>query len=149
MVKAGKIIFFTMCIIIALYETYCFSKTFFSGFKICPNSLYKVEAFKDGDDIFIEPSTIVPMPVSRFVSVGKSGKENQPWASDGKTWHLEKRCSPKSKEMLLVLDQVLQDEFELEGPRWSQKYYVAYSINNYNWIIVHTESKFLLLDFFR
>ena len=125
------------------------ARHFLADSKSAQTLVYKVEAFKDGDDIFIEPSTIVPMPVSRFVSVGKSGKENQPWASDGKTWHLEKRCSPKSKEMLLVLDQVLQDEFELEGPRWSQKYYVAYSINSYNWIIVHTKSKFLLLDFFR
>ena len=87
------------------------ARRFLADSKSAQTLVYKVEAFKDGDDIFIEPSTIVPMPVSRFVSVGKSGKENQPWASDRKTWHLEKRCSPKSKEMLLVLDQVLQDEW--------------------------------------
>jgi hypothetical protein len=109
--------------------------------------LIEVQAYKEGEDLFIEPATIVPMPVSRFVSVGKPGTEGQPWTIDGKTWHLEKRCSPKTKEMLLLLDQILQDEFDLEGPRWSQKYYVAYPVNNYNWLIVHTKPKFLLLDF--
>lgn len=109
--------------------------------------LIEVQAYKEEENLFIEPTTIVPMPVSRFVSVGKPGSEGQPWATDSKTWHLEKRCSPKTKEMLLLLDQVLQEEFETEGPRWSQKYYVAYSVNNYNWLIVHTKPRFLLFDF--
>ena len=109
--------------------------------------LIEVHAYKEGGDIFIEPTTIVPMPVSRFESVGKPGIDGQPWSSDGKTWHLEKRCSPKTKEMLLVLDQILQDEFDLDGPRWSQKYYVVYPVNNYNWLSIHTKPKFLVLDF--
>lgn len=109
--------------------------------------LIEVHAYKEGENLFIEPSTIVPMPVSRFIAVGKPGAEGQPWTTDGKSWHLEKRCSPRTKEMLLLLDQILQDEFDLEGPRWSQKYYVAYPINNYNWLCVHTKPRFLVLDF--
>lgn len=109
--------------------------------------LIEVQAYKDGQNLFIEPATIVLMPISRFASVGKSGTEGQPWSTDGKTWHLEKRCSPKTKEMLLVFDQIVQDEFDLDGPRWSQKYYVAYPVNNYNWLCIHTRPNFLLLDF--
>lgn len=108
--------------------------------------LIEVQAYKEGNDLFIEPTTIVPMPVSRFVSVGKRGIEGQPWTSDGKSWHLEKRCSPKTKEMLLFLDQLVQDEFEVEGPRWNQKYYIAYRVNNLNWLCVHTKPRFLLMD---
>ncbi|MBU1937155.1 hypothetical protein KKG05_07115 [bacterium] len=109
--------------------------------------LIEVQAYKEGNDLFIEPSTIVPVAVSRFDSVGMSGPEGQPWLTDGKTWHLEKRCSPKTREMLLLLDQVVQDEFGIEGPRWSQKYYVAYPVNDFNWLCVHTKPRFLLLDF--
>ena len=109
--------------------------------------LIEVHAYKEDQDLFIEPSTIVPLPVSKFVSVGKPGIEGQPWTTDGKTWHLEKRCSPKTKEMLLNLDQILQEEFNLDGPRWGQKYYVAYPVNNYNWLSVHTKPRFLVLDF--
>jgi len=89
------------------------------------------------------------MPVSRFVSVGKPGADGQqqPWGSDGRTWHLERRCGPKTKAMMLTLDQILQDEFDLEGPRWNQKYYVAYPVNGYNWLTIHTKPSFLVLDF--
>ncbi|MCL0085921.1 hypothetical protein M1N52_01420 [Thermodesulfovibrionales bacterium] len=48
--------------------------------------------------------------------------------------------------MFLELDQILQDEFDLDGPRWNQKQYVAYQVNNYNWFCVHTKSKLLVLD---
>ena len=109
--------------------------------------LIEVQAYKDGDDLFIEPATIVPMAVSRFVSVGKKGPEDHPWSTDGKTWHLEKRCSPKTKEKFLEFDQILQNEFDLEGPKWAQKYYVSYSVNNYHWLRVHTKPKTLVLDF--
>lgn len=109
--------------------------------------LIEVQAYKEGNDLFIEPSTIVPVAVGRFDSVGKSGPEGQPWFTDGKTWHLEKRCSPKTKTMLLLLDQVIQEEFDIEGPRWSQKYYVAYALNGFNWLCVHTKPNFLVIDF--
>jgi len=48
--------------------------------------------------------------------------------------------------MLLLLDQIVQDEFEIEGPKWSQQNYVAYPINNYNWLCVHTKPRFLVID---
>jgi len=110
--------------------------------------LIEVQAYKEDEDLFIEPTTIVPMAVSRFVSVGKPSADGQPWTIDGKTWHLEKRCSPKTKGMLLLLDQVLQEEFDLDGPRWSQKYYIAYSVNNYNWLCINTKPRSLVLDFY-
>ena len=109
--------------------------------------LIEIQAYKDGDELLIEPTTIVPMAVNRFVCVGKKGPEDHPWSTDGKTWHLEKRCSPKTKEMLLELDQIIQNEFDIEGPRWGQKYYVSYPVNNYNWLRVHTKPKALILDF--
>jgi hypothetical protein len=109
--------------------------------------LIEIQAYKDGDELLIEPTTIVPMAVNRFVSVGKKGPEDHPWSTDGKTWHLEKRCSPKTKEMLLELDQIIQNEFDIEGPRWGQKYYVSYPVNDYNWLRVHTKPRALILDF--
>lgn len=110
--------------------------------------LIEVTAYKEGDTVLIEPSTIIPMPVNRFVDVGKPGAAGQqPWGSDGRAWHLERRCGPKTKEIMLTLDQLLQDEFEIEGPRWNQKYYVAYPVNGYNWLCVNTKPRSLVLDF--
>ncbi len=66
---------------------------------------------------------------------------------DGRAWHLDQRCSPKTQKMLLELDDVLRDNFDLDGPRWNQKHYVAYRVNNFNWLQVVTRSKMLRLDF--
>jgi len=110
-------------------------------------TLIEVQAFKEGDNLFIQPSTIIPVPVSKFMEVGRIRSEGIPWSLDGMTWHLEKRCSPRTREMFQTLDQIIQDEFDVGEPRWSQKNYVAYPVNNYNWLCVHTKPKFLVLDF--
>ena len=67
--------------------------------------------------------------------------------TDGKSWHLEKRCSVKTKEMLIRLDKIIQENFDVDGPRWNQKHYVAYRINNYNWLSVITTPSIIRLDF--
>ncbi|MFW6113680.1 MAG: hypothetical protein ACOC78_02010 [Actinomycetota bacterium] len=47
--------------------------------------------------------------------------------------------------MFEVLDDIIRDNFEVDGPRWSQKGYVAYRLNNYNWIAVETRPNSLVL----
>jgi hypothetical protein len=47
----------------------------------------------------------------------------------------------------MLLDQIIQDNLEVEGPRWNQKYYVSYRINNTNWLGVVTTPKTIRLDF--
>lgn len=107
----------------------------------------EIHAYKDGGDIFIEPSTVVPVQVSKFAETGLGRPEGTPWMTDGKSWHLEKRCSVKTKEMFIRLDKIIQENFDVDGPRWSQKHYVAYRINNYNWLSVDTNPGILRLDF--
>ena len=101
--------------------------------------------FRNGDELLVEPNVIVPVPVGRFKVVGgKAG--SSPWIVNGQEWHLDKRCSTKTREMLLALDKLLQENFELEGPRWGQKHYVAYRRNNFNWLAVGTKPSALVLD---
>ena len=97
----------------------------------------EVEVFKEADTILLQPQTIIPLPISRFDKTGKApvGEIDQPWVTDGKTWHLEKRCSPTTKNIFLRLDDLIRDNFpDLEGPRWDQKFYIAYRLGNMNWI---------------
>lgn len=110
-------------------------------------TVIEVHAFKEDNTILIEPDVIVPMPVSRFADTGRIRSGATPWVADGKAWHLEKRCSPKTKELFLGLDATVQDRFEIDGPRWNQKYYVTYRINNYNWLSIITGPNVLRLDF--
>jgi hypothetical protein len=108
--------------------------------------LVEVQAYKEGESVLIEPTVIVPLQVGRGSEVGKPKSEGIPWTADGRSWHLEKRCSPKTKDILLSLDKLIQDTLVVDGPKWNQKYYVAYRVNSYNWLCVITRAKFLLLD---
>jgi hypothetical protein len=108
----------------------------------------EVHSYREGASILIEPAIIVPLPVSKFVDTGKPKDGGLPWTADGKSWHLNQRCSPQTLEMFVKLDDILRDNFvDLDGPRWNQKHYVAYKINNFNWLAVVTSSKTLRLDF--
>jgi hypothetical protein len=110
-------------------------------------TIIEIQAFKEGDTMLIQPTVIVPTQISRFADTGRIRPEGSPWVTDGKAWHLDKRCSPKTREMFLTLDKILQDKFELDGPHWNQKYYVSYRVNNYNWLAVITTPSILRLDF--
>lgn len=109
----------------------------------------EVEIYLEGDMLFVQPHVIVPLPVSRFQETGRisRGDISQPWITEGKNWHLYKRCSPTTREMLLKLDDLIRDNFDVEGPRWNQKGYVAYRVGNNNWLAIDTHSSTLILNF--
>lgn len=107
----------------------------------------EVHAYKDGDEVFIEPNILVPLQVSKFSDTGKVKPEGLPWLTDGKSWHLDKRCSIRTKGVFLRLAKIIQENFDVEGPRWNQKHYVAYRISNYNWLAIATTPSILRLDF--
>ena len=107
--------------------------------------LIEIRAFKNGDELLLEPHVIVPTPVGRFKQVGGKAGSN-PWLLDGQKWHLDKRCSPRTREMLLKLDKLIQENVEVDGPGWGQKHYIAYRVNNFNWLCVNTSPSALTLD---
>lgn len=111
--------------------------------------IIEVELFREGDVIFVEPHVIIPLPVSKFAGTGKitKGGTGQPWISDGKTWHLEKRCSLTTREIFQNIDDLVRENVEVDGPRWGQKWYVAYRIGTYNWLTIVTSSASLRLRF--
>jgi len=107
----------------------------------------EMHAYKDGDEILIEPTTVIPFQVSKFEDTGRIKSPGSPWVKDGKNWHLEKRCSLKTKEVFVLLDTIIKENFDVDGPRWNQKLYVSYRINNYSWLSVITNPNSLRLDF--
>jgi hypothetical protein len=79
--------------------------------------------------------------------VDSTKPSDYPWISDGQTWHLENRCSQKTKDMFIKLDEIIRQNFEIEGPIFNQKHYISYRVNNLNWLSVVTTPNFLRLDF--
>lgn len=83
----------------------------------------EIDLYREDESLIVQPKVIIPLPVSRFVDTGriKRGGISKPWLTDGKDWHLNKRCSSKTREMLLSLDDLIRNDFEVDGPRWRQK----------------------------
>jgi len=131
-----------------------FMKLVYNEMKANKNKTYKIDIkvieidyYRENESLFIQPQTIIPLPVSQFSTTGsiKTGDGLKLWLEDGRNWHLEKRCSPKTKELFLKLNEIILDNLEVDGPRWGQKYYVAYRVSNTNWLSVETKSTMLRL----
>lgn len=107
----------------------------------------EIETYKEKGHILLQPKTIVPLSVSRFESVGKGvvSSGTKLWLSDGKKWHLEKRCNPKTKQLLLRLDEIIRENLDAEGPNWNQKLYISYKVGNTNWPFILTHAGMLRL----
>jgi hypothetical protein len=108
----------------------------------------ETELYQDGETTYLQPQVIIPLPVSRFAETGRiSEAVSKPWKTDGRSWHLEKRCSPMTREMLLKVDEIISDSLEVEGPQWGQKDYISYKIGNSIWLWLNTHPKMLVLNF--
>jgi hypothetical protein len=107
----------------------------------------EIETYREGETLFLQPQVIIPLPVSQFRDTGRGGgKEGaRPWKDDGRSWHLDKRCTPATRGMLLALNDLIRESFAVDGPRWGQKGYVAYRVGNRNWLIVETQASLLRL----
>ena len=108
----------------------------------------EIEFYKDGEAILLQPHVIVPTPVGRFTRTGgRYTGEGAPWISNGKDWHLKDRCSPTTSAMLSKINSTLEDNFDIDGPKWDQKYYVSYKIGSQIWLTVNTYPSTLKLRF--
>lgn len=108
----------------------------------------QIECYREENNLLIQPQVLIPLPTSKISEIGKPQTGPKPWITNGKSWHLDKRCSPATREMLLKIDALISDNFEVDGPKWNQKHYVSYRLNNYNWLAIVTRSSNLELDFF-
>lgn len=109
--------------------------------------IIEIDSYKEGDNLLIQPRTIIPHVVNRFSEVGKVVKADmtKPWKTGGKTWHLEKRMNNKIKEIFLQLDELLKDNFDVDAADFSQKLFITYQIHGMNWISLYSGSKYLAL----
>jgi len=105
------------------------------------------QTYREGETLFLQPQVIIPLPVSKFTETGRTRATEgaRPWKDDGRKWHLEKRCGPATREMMLRLDELIRDRFTVDGPRWGQKVYVAYRVESWNWLTVETQASLLRL----
>lgn len=108
----------------------------------------EIDCYKESGSILIQPRTIIPHAVNKFNDVGKLNRNidlNKPWLNDGKSWHLDRRFGIKARENFLLLDSLIQENFDVQGPIYNQKVYITYDISNQTWLTIKSQSKLMLL----
>ena len=94
--------------------------------------------FKDPDSasLYVQPQVLIPPPSEERVQAKVAiGSSDQPWLRDGQAWHLEQRCSPKGREIVEYLVEVISKSVpDAEGPNWSQKFYVSWTYRGRSWV---------------
>jgi hypothetical protein len=107
----------------------------------------EIQTYREGKTLFLQPQVIIPLPVSQFSDTGRPGGKvgARPWKDDGRSWHLDRRCGPATRDLMVALNDLVREGFAVDGPRWGQKGYVAYRVGNRNWLIVETQASLLRL----
>lgn len=100
--------------------------------------------YRDESGLYLYPRTILPPP--SIEKIGPPPPPKKPWLVDGKGWHLRERCGPESRRMLLELNDLIQSTFDVDGPNWGQKFYVAFRIAGYNWMTIDAGRTSLTVD---
>ncbi len=103
--------------------------------------IIEITPFKDpsSDNLILSPQVIIPPPTTE-VGPGPVGPTD-PWIMDGEKWHLEKRCKPKGRELLLAfIEQLTQRFTDATGPVWNQKQYVSFRLGSPIWLYLHTQA---------
>ncbi|MGA1839478.1 MAG: hypothetical protein ACMUIU_02545 [bacterium] len=111
-------------------------------------TVVELQAFKDGEIILIQPNFIIAAQPDNIFEAEESEPEEDDLDSKWKIWHLDKRCSPETKQMCLKLDKILHENFNMDGPIWNQKSYITYRIRSSDWLNITTAPNILRLDFF-
>lgn len=111
-------------------------------------SVVSISLFRDTDRIYLQPQVVIPVPTDERLTVKVSiGSSDKPWLVDGQAWHLEQRCSPKGREILEGLVEIIDKAVpEADGPNWNQKQYVSWRHSGANWLYLHTGSARAVLD---
>ena len=75
-------------------------------------------------------------------------ESSSPWLTDGRSWHLDHVCLPKTREILLGLEALITEVApEAPQPDWTQKYYVAWRSGGRRWLGLHTRQSWIWIDF--
>lgn len=54
-------------------------------------------------------------------------EEEDPWKTDGKTYHLEKQTPEQRAKLIELVDMIQEVNPELDEPSWNQKIYISFS----------------------
>lgn len=95
--------------------------------------LVRISYLTDGTNFFLRPDAILA-PAAPVLQPAAKGR---PWIENGREWHLKQRCN---KQAASKLEELVEFMTSLEGvdTSWNQEFYVAFILDQRNWVTVNT-----------
>jgi len=109
--------------------------------RIVEFSLFRDES----GELYLDSKTLVPTSDLEKFETGSSPSD-KPWEVDGKRWHLEERTSEDTAALVQDLVDGVSKLEALEGPRWTQKIYIAFRIEGTNRVLLRTRTNSVRVD---
>lgn len=82
--------------------------------------------------------------VAPLESLDPAERRLDPWRVDGRAWHLEQNCSPKSRPIAEAIVEIVgQAVPELSGPHWNQRNYVSWKAHGRVWLSMHPRTNWV------
>lgn len=109
-------------------------------------SAVEVKLFKDADDdLYLDSKTLVPTSdLTKFEKGDRPADE--PWNVDGRRWHLEERAKEQTADLIRDIVELFEEIEHLDGPSWTQKFYIAFRIQGTNRILIRTRANLVWLE---
>ncbi len=101
-------------------------------------TVVEVQLFDDEGQLYLDAEQTVPIP-NQTVSEVSPDTSEEPWKSDGRTWHLNEVSSEAAAELLEEVVAAFAEIEILNGPHWGQKQYVSFKQDRKNRVIARTQ----------
>lgn len=101
-------------------------------------TVVEIQLFEDDGRIYLDAEQTVPVPNQSASEVSPVTAE-EPWKSDGRSWHLNEVSNEETAELLEEVVATLEEIELLDGPHWGQKQYVSFKQDRKNRVIARTQ----------
>lgn len=107
------------------------------------------EPYEINGTTYLYSKVVIPIkPYKKYVEIRRPSETERPWIKDSEGWHRNERMSKETNDLFDRLDEKIQSLFlGIDGPNWSQEFYISYKIAGINWLTINTHKTLLNCNF--
>lgn len=110
-------------------------------------SVIEVQLYEDDGRVYLDSEQTIPVPNQTASEVSPDTSE-EPWKSDGRSWHVHEVSNDETAELLEEVVAALEEIELLDGPHWQQKEYVSFKQDRKNRVIARTRTTLFNIEIY-
>lgn len=107
------------------------------------------EPYEIAGTTYLYSRVAIPIkPYKEYVEIRRPLETDKPWIRNGEEWHRKERMRKETNDLFDKVNEKIQSLFlGIDGPNWSQEFYISYKIAGINWLTINTHKTLLNYDF--